>query len=343
VATKILVPVDNLECTYAALQSIKARDWIDGTEFMLLKVIEDLKRFICTTENLHDDVLAREQDMYTAEVVGWMKFLKADFAKRFSNCIGHIEFGDVPSKIADVAFEWGADHIIIGSHDLDVTTRCALGSVAAKVLEFAPCTVEIIRYKKLRELMNSEGAVSHEELVQIALPPRKILVATDLSTAASAAVDWASDIEWPMVSSIKLLSVVSPEHKEPGAHWFGGIGTVYTKEKHHQRLVEQELKSSAEMMAEKLDLVKVETEMIVSEDAIEEIASRALDWNANLIIMGARGKTDRADVRVGSTVLRILERAHCSVVVVQHDARSQVAYSWRKHSATPLEAESSLI
>lgn len=336
-ATKILIPVDNFECTYAALQSIKTRNWSDDTEFMLLKVIEDLKSFVSENECWHGDVLANEQNVYTSEMVQWMKILKADFGRTFPNCIGHIEFGDVASTIADVAFEWGADHIIIGSHDLDVATRCALGSVAAKLLERAPCTVEIIRYKRLRELMNLNGEVSQEQLKQIAMPPRKILVATDLSNAASAAVDWVCNIEWPVISSIRLLTVVPPEHKEPGAQWFGDIGTVYTKEKHHQKVIEQELRASGELIGSALDAVKVETELIVSENAVDEIASRAADWNANLLVLGARGKTDRSDARVGSTVLRILERVHRSVVVVQHDAQSQVAYSWRKRSSKEMQ------
>ena len=53
--------------------------------------------------------------------------------------------GDVRETILDIAQEWKADLIVIGSRGRSGVQRFLLGSVAESVARHAPCSVEIVR------------------------------------------------------------------------------------------------------------------------------------------------------------------------------------------------------
>ena len=56
-----------------------------------------------------------------------------------------VEIGDIRETILDVATEWKADLVVIGSHARKGIHRFLLGSVAEFVARHAKCSVEIIR------------------------------------------------------------------------------------------------------------------------------------------------------------------------------------------------------
>ncbi len=53
--------------------------------------------------------------------------------------------GDIRETILDIAQEWKADLIVIGSHGRSGIQRFLLGSVTESVARHAPCSVEIVR------------------------------------------------------------------------------------------------------------------------------------------------------------------------------------------------------
>jgi nucleotide-binding universal stress UspA family protein len=57
--------------------------------------------------------------------------------------------GDIRATILDMASEWGADLILLGSHGRTHLQRFLLGSVAEFVSRHAPCSVEIVRNPEL--------------------------------------------------------------------------------------------------------------------------------------------------------------------------------------------------
>jgi nucleotide-binding universal stress UspA family protein len=56
-----------------------------------------------------------------------------------------VAVGDVRERILDVAQNWHADMIVLGSHGRGSVGRFLLGSVAEFVARHAPCSVEIVR------------------------------------------------------------------------------------------------------------------------------------------------------------------------------------------------------
>jgi nucleotide-binding universal stress UspA family protein len=56
-----------------------------------------------------------------------------------------VPVGDPVESIAEVARDWPADLVVIGSHGRDSLDRVLLGSVAEGVARHAPCPVLIVR------------------------------------------------------------------------------------------------------------------------------------------------------------------------------------------------------
>jgi nucleotide-binding universal stress UspA family protein len=56
-----------------------------------------------------------------------------------------VEIGDVRMCIIEVAAEWGADLIVVGSHGIKGIRGFLLGSAAESVARHAKCSVEIVR------------------------------------------------------------------------------------------------------------------------------------------------------------------------------------------------------
>lgn len=54
--------------------------------------------------------------------------------------------GDPETEIVEHAKEWGADLIVVGSHDLSRLERLLVGSIAEKVVKHAPCSVLVLKH-----------------------------------------------------------------------------------------------------------------------------------------------------------------------------------------------------
>jgi nucleotide-binding universal stress UspA family protein len=54
--------------------------------------------------------------------------------------------GDPETAILDHAREWGADLIVVGSHDRTRMERFLIGSVAEYIVKHAPCSVLVLKH-----------------------------------------------------------------------------------------------------------------------------------------------------------------------------------------------------
>jgi nucleotide-binding universal stress UspA family protein len=75
---------------------------------------------------------------------------------------GEVLEGDASSLISKTAKHHGADLIIIGSHGDTGPRKSRIGSVAAAVVNEAPCSVEVVKLVKGRGQKTASGAVSGE-------------------------------------------------------------------------------------------------------------------------------------------------------------------------------------
>jgi nucleotide-binding universal stress UspA family protein len=327
-AARILIPVDNQECTVSALKTVMARSWESDTQFYLLKVVEDFSSLLYANELLHSTALSNEQEEYTYEMRMWLNELTDSFIKVLPNTQSSIERGNVVQRICDVAYEWSADYIVIGSHDRRLKDRCALSSVASEVIRYAPCSVEVVRYKELHKRLLQEGKITDEEIQAIARPPSKILVAIDEKPTSEQLIDWVGSIAWPENSQFRLITVAEPPHKAEISHWHRGIGTLYTKEGQHNKIIESHL-NTMELRLPEVIRKNLQVILLRHEVPSAAIVENANEWDADFVVMGASSNRDELGIRKSSTPIEVLESLHCSVSVIQYMAEKQPLFGWR--------------
>jgi len=139
--------------------------------------------------------------------------------------------GNPRIAVAQYAKEWGADFVLVGSHGVSGLMRFLLGSVAEAALHRSPCSVEIIR----RPARDSATAST----------PMKILIATDGSDCAMAAVRSVAERPWPVSSQMRVvsavpLSIFAGEMMSPAiAPAYPPLDTVETIQKEARRQAEE--------------------------------------------------------------------------------------------------------
>jgi len=145
---KILTAIDGYPCSDIVIDEIILRPWPKGSEARIITVvdytipptnemwainasyIEDLDRIaVRSAEAVIDKVMKKLDANPNAD----LKVSKA------------ILRGAAREVILQVAGEWPADLIMIGSHGYHGLKRLWLGSVSHSIATHAPCSVEIVR------------------------------------------------------------------------------------------------------------------------------------------------------------------------------------------------------
>ncbi len=142
---KILLTIDGSDFSQAALQSVIARPWPANSKAKVLNVVEPPSL-----------LMGREMAAYDPEFEAVWKALREqakDLVEKAADKLRAAKFdvstelveGDPKSQIIDVANEWHADMIVLGSHGRTGLSRFLIGSVSQAVVRHAHCSVEIIR------------------------------------------------------------------------------------------------------------------------------------------------------------------------------------------------------
>jgi nucleotide-binding universal stress UspA family protein len=142
---KILLAIDDSNFSQAAVQSVVVRAWSPGTEVRVLNVVEPpsllLGREMTGNDPEFELVWKALREQAKALVMKATDVLR----KSGLNVTTALEEGDPKSKIIDVAKEWHANLIVLGSHGRKGLSRFLMGSVSEAVVRHAHCSVEIVR------------------------------------------------------------------------------------------------------------------------------------------------------------------------------------------------------
>lgn len=150
---KILLAIDGSPHSEDAVEAVVRRPWPPGSTIRVLSVIQPYTP-PATEFVLAGATLESVRSQQTSESKG----LASRAATRL-NTAGlasetAVREGDPRSEIVDEATEWGADLIVVGSHGHTGVKRWLLGSVAAAVVNHAPCSVEVIRTSHARGVLD---------------------------------------------------------------------------------------------------------------------------------------------------------------------------------------------
>ncbi|MBA3860195.1 MAG: hypothetical protein C0507_25085 [Cyanobacteria bacterium PR.3.49] len=147
---KVLIAVEESECSRRALESVMERSWPEESQFRIISVYEPIP--------------ANGQAIVSPGAIEWMMAAEAEMLKQkklnlkeninnlkehVAGCpvSGAILTGDIRNSILDEAKTWGADMIVLGSHGRKGLSKLFLGSVAEGVAGHADCSVEIVKQK----------------------------------------------------------------------------------------------------------------------------------------------------------------------------------------------------
>jgi nucleotide-binding universal stress UspA family protein len=212
-----------------------------------------------------------------------------------------VQKGLLPEAILAFANRNQVDLIVMGTHGRQGLDRLALGSVTEKVLRKARCPVMAVR-KPAHDFIAGECATDSVQL-------RKILFCTDFSDHAHHALGYAFSLAMEYNAELTLLHVLD------------NVGTPqYLREGTAVALAELEKPIPPDVR----NWCSVKTVVRVGHP-YQEIVQLALEAQADLVIMGVRGRGALDLALFGSTTQRVLQLGSCPVLAV-HEPGSKVEH-----------------
>jgi len=283
---RVFVAVDGSSASDAVIREVARRPWPAGSEFSMVTAV----------------------DPYFFPKAGVLDETKQGTRKALEDSAQPlVEAGDKVSvnvildnprhALPRAAAAWNAELIVMGSHGRGSLGRLLMGSTAQAVLRHATCSVEIIRNPR-------EGSTG-----------LRVLVATDGSPFAEAALDSVAKRPWPTGSEFKVVSA-------PEAPVLGGEYPYYATE-HVAELTDRSVES-ARRAVESGAAELATAGLTVSKEILEPssgpahaILAAAKDWAADLLVLGSHGRRGFDRFILGSVSETIALHAGCSVEVVR--------------------------
>jgi len=148
----VLLAIDESTCSQVAIEAVRHRFDPETTVVRVVHVMEwphELPPSLSFAEgpNAADCVLAAHerlrQEAHELAACAVSELTQAHFNATAVVVEGNE--GNVRQAILDMAAQWPADTIVVGSHGRTLVDRLLLGSVSQGVLRHAPCRVEIVR------------------------------------------------------------------------------------------------------------------------------------------------------------------------------------------------------
>ena len=154
---------------------------------------------------------------------------------------------------------------------------------------------------------------------------KKILYATDLSENARYAFGYAVSLASRYDAKITVLHVV----EELSSFARSMVEEILGEKRWADRIKEKETKVIAELKTRLDEFCKevcheqpgcpfvIEKTVVVTGHPVDQISRYAKEMDADVIVMGSRGKGGLADVTLGSTSRRVLKRGITPVMVIR--------------------------
>jgi nucleotide-binding universal stress UspA family protein len=200
--------------------------------------------------------------------------------------------------LLQIAKEWDADLLVVGSHGRSPLGRLVLGSVSQKVATEAHCSVRIARERPEPER-----------------PQLRIVLGFDGSPDAEAALQTVAGRRWPAGTEVVVVAVMEPRsvsdlaaEQSPLRAW------VQPGDTDARQAFERVLQSATTRLASSHTLV---TPVLLEGDAKRVLLEEAKSRAADCIFVGARGLNFLERFLLGSVSAAVAARAHCTVEIVR--------------------------
>jgi nucleotide-binding universal stress UspA family protein len=289
---KIVLAINGISPCGEVVKAAATRPWPSGSSLCLLNVLDPYP-FVRAPLLLDRAKTKVRENLERAATC--LQGLGADVTTE-------IVLGSPRRGINAFARDWQADLVMMGSNELRDWERLFLGSTARSVLRHAPCSVEIVRPAK-------EGA--NGEL----RAGMKILIATDGSEFATAALRSVAERPWPAGSAVKVVSV--PEFlplKEFSYLKAQDVEDLGAASQEEARIC---VAKGVEVLKGSALKVCAEVSMLMDR-TYQVILNEAEKWDADIIVLGSHGRSGFDRVVMGSVSEAVALHAKCSVEVIRH-------------------------
>ena len=295
---KVLVATDSSKHTRAAVAMLLRLPLPEQVEATVLKVTPKLDPNLCADAIIKQ--LSEDAERFVSNEAKQL----AEFGWQTRTLVRE---GHTAEQIVAAARELVCDLVVVGSHGMTGISRFMLGSVAQKVVKYANCSVLVGR---VRDEPVSSGS---SDVKSADVPPMRLLLAFDGSETANAAVALLSAIPLRDRSDVTVLGALTVTTK------FNRMDiTEQTLESWGRRKVE--LKAELDAAAERLRKATPHVRVILREngpDPSREILDAARQLDADLIVVGHKGKSAIKRFLMGSVSNRVLHHSDRSVLVVR--------------------------
>jgi nucleotide-binding universal stress UspA family protein len=240
---------------------------------------------------------------------GILDRVRAGLTRRGLTIETDVAVGDPKTEIVRIAEEWGADLLVLGARGLSAIKRFFLGSVSLVVANHVRCPVLVVKDR-----------------------PRKlgrVLVALDGSEDSFRAVRFFQSFALPRQTKVRLLGVVElPRYPTSAPKALRGqlVGMLKELEAERRGQLEKALDQAATQLEDKITRV---TRSTPTGDPADVIAASAASYNADLVVVGARGQGGMARLLLGSVSEKVLRQVRCPVLIVKEPAKTSSTPSRR--------------
>jgi nucleotide-binding universal stress UspA family protein len=284
---KLLMALDGSAGSDAVVREVASRPWPEVSECCLLTAIDP---FFFTKAPL----LLKQAKADTQRTLdGYAEDLKLTGMRLSTEILLENPRHGIPKSASD----WKADLIVMGSHGNGAFVRLLMGSTAQAVLRHAGCSVEIVR-----EGQRKSGGMH-------------VLVPTDGSDCAEAALNAVAARPWPEATEIHVISV--PEVPVlAGAYPYYPPEVVLEVAAANDAHAKGAVQKGADILR-KAGLCVSEEVMEPRESPVRAVLAMADLWSTDLIVLGSHGRRGFDRYVIGSVSESVALHAHCSVEVVR--------------------------
>lgn len=303
---KVLVALDQSECSQLALDAIISRCWPERTSFKLVHVIDPfdpIEPDATIAKELWSSMIDNERSQRRLRAENMLQTAVSRILRTHadSEVTTDLSDGYMPDQsILEIASEWKADLVVLGSHSRRGLNRLLLGSVSQSVLLNAPCSVEIVKSTKEKSVSQTFN----------------VLICLDDSPFSEAAFQAVLRRPWTQNTVFKLITVMKPVLDacmalESSITVLGMLSDAdAAKTEAQNRLAAK----AAELRTESGLEVQVE---VLDGDARHSILQVTEKWPAHLVLVGSHGRTGLNRLLLGSVSQAVSLHAPCSVEVVK--------------------------